>query len=935
MFNPENINILIVDDNPLVLKSYEKVLDKRGYHILTATNGKRAIEIIEQVEISLVLLDVILPDQSGLEIMRIIKSRPESEHIFVVLISSLATSSENQIEGMTLGADGYLIKPMPAWELVVRVNGFLKHLRTIELLKISEEKYRIISEKTIDALNESNAYLRAILENNSSIFVAMDKEFVVQFANKPAIEMSPIIFGQELIIGKSILQFIREERLPQFQMDVNSTMNGSPVYNERHFVQSDGTAIWLGIQYSNSTDYLGNSLGVFMIVSDITRRKESEALILKYQTQLELQVAERTTELVSLNKGLLKEIKDRKRVELELQKLSNVVEQAADHVLITNKEGIIQYVNPAFEHGTGYSKEEVIGLTPNLLKSEANHSLNFRKLWETVLSGKTYRGESINKKKNGELYFESMTVTPLFDVNNNITHLVSVGSDITERRQAEADKIARDAADQANKAKSLFLANMSHEIRTPMNAIIGFSDLLYANIKDEKPRSQIDAIRSSGKNLLRIINDILDLSKIESGKMAIQREYINILDLIKEIETIFAYITKEKGIEFVIHLTKDIPSILLIDETRVRQILFNLIGNAIKFTEKGTVSLTVMKKAKGEDQIDLIIAVKDTGIGIPADQQKLVFEAFTQQDGQRSAQYGGTGLGLTITKRLVEMMGGHIDLKSETGKGSIFTLTLPDIKIKVRDKKVSGICSVDHSLLFFEKGVVLIADDNEENRQYLVDLLSQFPLRLIVAENGAEAIVKARKYRPEVILMDLKMPVMNGSEASYRLKKYAATKNIPIIALSASSPETLEGQKGTLLYDDFLLKPIIAAELLELLKKYLKFSLNSKSATVESAISVELKFNLNLAQKGMLPGLIAHLENEYVPIFKDIARKQVIGQIKTFGDQLNMLGKNYSNPIVTDFGKELSTYANNFEISKMMKILLTFPEIVNRLKKLI
>jgi len=921
MFNPDNINILIVDDNTLVLKSYASVLAKRGYRILTADNGKSALQIINREELSLILLDVVLPDLSGLEILRIIKSNPLYEHIFVVLISSMATSSENQIEGFELGADGYLIKPMPARELVVRVNGFLKHRRTIELLKNSEERYRLISEKTSEALKESNAYLQAILENNSNIFVAMDNDFVIQFANKPAIMMSRIIFGQELTMGKPLIEIVGDVRFEQFRNEISSIVGGKPVLAERHYIRKNKPPIWIEIQYSHLTDNLDHSLGVFMIISDITARKEAETLLLKYQTELENKVEERTSELVSLNN--------------ELQKLSNVVEQAADHVLITNKEGVIQYVNPAFESGTGYPKEEVIGLTPRILNSATVRSESFKKLWDTVLSGQIYRGESINKKKNGELYYEAMTVTPLIDANNNITHLVSVGSDITLRRQAEADRNAREAADQANKAKSLFLANMSHEIRTPMNAIIGFSDLLYASIKDRKHRSQIDAIRSSGKNLLRIINDILDLSKIEAGKMVIHSECINIHDIIKEIETIFTYITKEKGIEFLIEIPKQIPEALILDQTRVRQILFNLIGNAVKFTDKGVVTLSVMEKITGKGKIDLILAVKDTGIGIPYDQQNSIFDAFTQQDGQRSAQFGGTGLGLTITKRLVEMMGGKIVLRSEPGIGSLFTVTLPGIKIKKSGKKEPKISSSDSSTLFFDKGSVLIADDNQENRQYLVDLLSHFPLTLIEAENGAEAIEKAQFYLPDVILMDFKMPVMNGREAIERLKKDINTHTIPIIALSASSLEVLEQQNGAAVYDDFLLKPIIAAELLELLKKYLKFRLITQSKPAATENSPDIKINLTSEQKHQLPGLITLLENEYIPIFKDVAKKQVIGQIKTFGEHLYLLGKDQSNPLITDYGKELSTYANNFEINKMMKILITFPAIINRLKKLI
>ena len=298
MIIPENITILVVDDNALVLKAYESVLSKQGYRILTAGNGESALKIIEREKISLVLLDVILPDLSGLEILRLIKSNPETEHIFVVLISSMATSSGNQIEGMELGADGYLVKPMPVWELVVRVNGFLKHMHAIELLKISEERYRRISEKTMEALNESNAYLSAILENNSNIFVAIDKDCKIQFANRLAIEMSKIIFDKEIELGQSLLDVITDNMQEPFIKSIKSAFNGSQVYVERPYFKENGKKTWYGIHYSPSTDKLGNTIGVFIIVSDISKRKETEALILNYQTELEQKVEERTSELV-------------------------------------------------------------------------------------------------------------------------------------------------------------------------------------------------------------------------------------------------------------------------------------------------------------------------------------------------------------------------------------------------------------------------------------------------------------------------------------------------------------------------------------------------------------------------------------------------------------------------------------------------------------
>lgn len=931
MIIPENTTILIVDDNPLIIKTYERILRQHGYRILTAINGESALKMIRENSISLILLDVILPDIPGLEILRSIKSNPQTELIFVVLISSLATTIDNQIEAMDQGADGYLVKPMEGWELVLRVKGFLKHKNIIDLLRISERKYQRISKKATLALKESNAYLRALLDNNSTIFVAMDKNCIIQFANRPAMNAIKTLFNKKIILGKSLLEFIDPCRKEAFQKNIEATMNGQTIYTEYRQELEDGSTIWFGIQYSHSTDFLDNTIGIFMIVSDITKRKIAEEYILKYQNELEQKVDERTLELVKLNEGLHKEIAERKMVEQQLKKLSNVVEQAADHVIITDKNGIIEYVNPGFEKGTGYSQKEVIGLTPRILNSGKNDHGFAKSLWSAVLSGKPFRGISINKKKDGQLYYESMTVTPLLDSNNCITHIVSVGSDITELKKAEEFKLARDAADQANRSKSIFLANMSHEIRTPMNAIIGFSDLLSASITNEKQRSQIEAIRSSGKNLLRIINDILDLSKIEAGKMVIQYETINIKSIIKEVETIFHYTAEEKGLEFKLETSENLPLEIMLDGTRIRQILFNLIGNAVKFTDQGKITLSVLTKNIGSDMIDLILAVKDTGIGIRKDQQQLIFGAFNQPEVQRTAQYGGTGLGLTITKRLTEMMNGSIELISEVGEGSTFTVTIPHIKVKHTTGKTQIEPIFDYSTIQFEPAGVLIADDNQENRKYLVDLLNQYPLTIIEAENGFEAIEKAKLYTPEIILMDYKMPIMNGNEALSRLKTFPETKNIPVIALSASSREVLEENTGTVGFDDFIMKPVIAEELLNRLSNYLKHHFtNHIGHQVHNNSIIETDFTK--VQKSQLPQLIEVLEKEFTPIFIDVAKKQVVGQIKFFGIQLEVLGKKYSNPIIVDLGKDLHSYANNFEINKMMKKLNTFPETLNRLK---
>jgi len=457
---------------------------------------------------------------------------------------------------------------------------------------------------------------------------------------------------------------------------------------------------------------------------------------------------------------------------------------------------------------------------------------------------------------------------------------------------------------------------MSHEIRTPMNAVIGFSDLLYSTLKDEKQRSQLNAIRNSGKNLLTIINDILDLSKIEAGKMKIQYEPVIISRMLKGIENIFIERAKEKGVSFIIKIDDDIPEIIIIDEVRVRQILFNIIGNAIKFTDKGSVTLSVHKESNENGKIELIFAVEDTGIGIAEDQQQLIFQTFNQQERQKAAKYGGTGLGLAISKRLTEMMGGTISVKSSPGKGSVFAIHFVDVAIADSSLSLKEESSFDLDSVCFTKGTVLIADDNSLDRKLVSELLESSPIKVMEASNGVEAIEMAVKYQPDIIFMDLRMPGMNGSKAAKIIKESEATKSIPVIALTASALTDTDAKVSSEIFDYFLIKPILLSNLIELLEKYLPLIENSEA---EMMIS---------------PELINMLENKFLPVFDDISKKQVIDQIDKFGLDLLSLGKNMSCGILSEFAQKLCIYAGNFEIDKLLKTLKLFPDIVNKIKEM-
>jgi len=330
------------------------------------------------------------------------------------------------------------------------------------------------------------------------------------------------------------------------------------------------------------------------------------------------------------------------------------------------------------------------------------------------------------------------------------------------------------------------LANMSHEIRTPMNAILGFTELLRRSIENRKLKSYVKTIQSAGNDLLQLLNDILDLSKIEAGKMEVRKSAVNPHMLFDELGQFFKLSANNKGLELLIDVDAVIPEVLLLDLTRLRQVLINLMGNAIKFTEQGYVRLhaRVVNEHDIRSQIDLQIDIEDTGAGIGKNDLESIFKAFEQAEALNSSKYEGTGLGLSISSKLIKLMGGEISVNSEQGKGSTFSLHLNGVDVGSIAELSSDIENLDKEMQFeFEPGFVLVVDDIFDNRLLISENFKATGLNVIEARNGKEAVDIVRKNKVDLILMDLRMPVMNGYEAALIIKK---SFNIPILALTAS-----------------------------------------------------------------------------------------------------------------------------------------------------
>ncbi len=361
------------------------------------------------------------------------------------------------------------------------------------------------------------------------------------------------------------------------------------------------------------------------------------------------------------------------------------LEAAANGIVITDLGGKIRWTNPAFTKMTGYAAEEVVGRDPSILKSGVHPPEFYRSLWSTVAAGDPWYGEMTNRRKDGSLYVEEQTIAPVRSSAGDITHFIAIKQDVTERRKVEAQLVeAKEAAEAAARAKAEFLANTSHELRTPLNAVLGFSELLLETDLDARQHGMLETIQQSGELLLALINDLLDLSKLEAGRLELDLHLVELEPLFATAIAQVAPRALEKRLELLWTIAPDVPAWIVADGLRLSQIVLNLVGNAAKFTDRGEVSVHVELGAPAKqapragEPIRLRVSVQDSGLGIPADRRDRLFQKFAQLDASSTRRFGGTGLGLAITKALVERMGGRVEVESEgvPGRGSRFVFEI-------------------------------------------------------------------------------------------------------------------------------------------------------------------------------------------------------------------------------------------------------------------
>ncbi|MEM1318612.1 MAG: PAS domain S-box protein [Bacteroidota bacterium] len=663
------------------------------------------------------------------------------------------------------------------------LNGSLAHER---LRNATKERIKIQQ-----ALHRSEEKYRSVVQNLSEGIVIMDMNGRITFVNQQ-MELLTGHSRQELIGAKVMELLIQPAERMRIKRLLAQCRRGATeeLLMEHH--RRDGRRWIASIKVSPYIDIHGETIGSMGIVSDMTVQQQAEQKIVESE-----------------------------------QKMRKVIDASLDAVIAIDEKGIIAEWNQQAEQIFGFSRAEAVNQDMANLIIPHRYRAAHNKGMEHFLA--TGEGPVLNNRieisaldKAGKEFPVELSISSIKIKNKYL--FSAFMRDITERKQAEADLIAaKQAAEQAQLAEQQFLANMSHEIRTPMNAVIGMTHLLYETQPTEAQRDYLDSLRFSADSLMGIINNILDLSKIEAGALEFEKRTFNLTELLKALQQTFQFKVREKPVSVVIDIDPQLDTHLVGDSVRLTQILTNLLGNASKFTKRGTIGVQTRVVAAMADQYVLQFQVHDTGIGIPEDRIETIFENFKQADVGITRKFGGTGLGLAIVKQLVELQGGSIAVQSQPGKGATFTVTLPFGNSKVKLSEVEIKKDKTQELDDFMKTLqLLVVEDNPMNQKLISKILELWDCPFEIASSGEEGLKYAQAERFDLILMDIHMPEMDGCETTVKIREEANNPNqeTPIIALTAAA---LLDEKNRALdsgMNDFLTKPFAPNALRKMILKW-------------------------------------------------------------------------------------------------------------------
>jgi PAS domain S-box-containing protein len=710
---------------------------------------------------------------------------------------------------------------IPLHDVEGKVIGILVTFEDITEQKLADielQRSRAAEKRAILELNQFKTTLDLTLDG---VFIREADTFKFSYVNQGMVNLLGYTVEELLQIQPGVInQEMTKERLMELTSALRNNSHQSITFETFHR-HKKGTFVPVEVSWQ----YIavpGQSSRFIGIVRNITERKQAEARLQQAITDAEQ--AKKVAE----------------QANLELRQFKMTLDMTLDVVLMRDADKLqFTYVNQGAVKRLGYTQEELLRMSPLDINPElTKEGLRERLLPLISRDRSAIIMETVAKHKNGTLVPVEIFIQYI-ELPGQIKRFISIARDITERKQAEAELLqakdsaekARKEAEVANRAKSTFLANMSHELRTPLNGILGYAQILSRDkTLSVKQQEGVSIIQRSGDYLLTLINDILDLSKIEAGKIELYPTDFSFNDFIQGITELFTMRAQQKGIAFNYEPLSHLPSGVRGDEKRLRQILINLLGNAVKFTERGGVNLKV-----GFHERKIRFQVEDTGVGIAAAELDKIFIPF-QQVGNINYRAEGTGLGLSITKKLVELMGGNLAVKSELGQGSTFwfALELPDVSALMKQEKV-----IEPVIIGFvgKPRKILVVDDKWENRSVLINLLTPLGFQMIEAAKGEEGLERAQTEHPDLIITDLVMPGIDGFEFTRRIKKLPEFQQIPVIAASASVFESDQQQSIEAGCNEFIAKPIRADLLLKLLQKFMQLTwIYEQSAVTDSIV---------------------------------------------------------------------------------------------------
>lgn len=690
------------------------------------------------------------------------------------------------------------------------INDFAKHDAVIDLLHVlktleinAEEMKELVHrmKKEKDKARRSEQSYRLIIENASDIIYRVNGSGLFTHVNPVAERITG--YTEKELLSMTFDQLIDEryrERTIKFYTE--QVVNEIPAtYFEFPIITKDGRERWIGqsVQFPKEEN---PTRELFALAIDITEKKEYE--------------------------------KNLKRQE---EKYRNIIENMNLGLLEVDRNDVVQYANHSFYEMSGATPAELIGRRASevLLDDEARKTIEEKnKVRESGVSD-IYELAVLNTK--GERRWWMVSGAPRFNDNGEQVGSVGIHLDVTERKKLELElKDARRKAEESSKTKENFLATMSHEIRTPLNAIIGITNLLKQKDSGDEQSEQLEILSFSANHLHALITDILDLSKIDAGKIEFSKNEFQPLSLIQSILHTFRPKCEEKGIRLSVEVTSELPDVVLGDELRFSQVLNNLLSNAVKFTSSGTISVRLMAEPINDRRTRMKIEVSDTGIGIKKEKLDKIFEDFVQADSSVVRSYGGTGLGLSITRKLIRLQGGDITVNSKPGKGSCFSFFV-DYDIAERRNAIRKFTVVQENGQVFDPTLkILLVEDNSANQKVALSYFRHWGLNADVAGNGAEAIKMLKEYAYDLVLTDLFMPVMDGFETIHKIRTVLKRKSLPIIALTASAELKLIDKALKAGANKCITKPFNPAELKQAIIDFTDLPLQEPGSTAMKVV---------------------------------------------------------------------------------------------------